>query len=315
MGISKKPLIIGVVAATIIIAVIAVYVVTRGDAPSENTAAENTSSSAATDEDSFVEQKQKNHEYHEYIEKLKKDPNYNFPGALIGNTQRTWPDKSGRIDDSGHKTPGQYSPDMFQQRPVWTPINHDGDLPKKSGLKDGFEGCKTPDKITLEGKTQQQYVNARYLVVNEQAGPTKMERGVPRGYAHSPQGAILATINMTYYGRPQEDEIGVELTKTLWKSSAKAQEDLFEDEAFMANYRPKILPSPNGFKVVQCSENIIVVETICYAQDMQLITRIPMVWKDGDWQANLSGAADNQAYQESKYSGLKKEDFAEISYS
>ena len=30
MGISKKPLIIGVVAATIIIAVIAVYVVTRG---------------------------------------------------------------------------------------------------------------------------------------------------------------------------------------------------------------------------------------------------------------------------------------------
>ena len=83
----------------------------------------------------------------------------------------------------------------------------------------------------------------------------------------------------------------------------------------MANYRPKILPSPNGFKVVQCSENIIVVETICYAQDMQLITRIPMVWKDGDWQANLSGAADNQTYQESKYSGLKKEDFAEISYS
>lgn len=313
MDTSKKPLVIGVVAVTIIIAVIAVYVLTKGDSPrSENTAAENTSST--TGEDS-VEQKQKNHEY---IEKLKKDPNYNFPGALIGNAQRTWPDKSGKIDDSGHKTPGQYSPDMFQQRPVWTPINHDGDLPKKSGLKDGFEGCKNPDKITLEGKTQQQYVNARYLVVNEQSGPTKMERGVPRGYAHSPQGAILATINMTYYGRPQEDEIGVELTKTLWNSSVKAQEDLFEDEAFMANYRPEILPSPNGFKVTQCSENIIVVETICYAQDMQLVTRIPMVWKGGDWQADLSGAADNQAYQESESSKLEKEgkkDFAEISYS
>ena len=59
MGISKKPLIIGVVAATIIIAAIAVYVVTRGDAPSENTAAENTSSSAATDEDSFVNKNKK----------------------------------------------------------------------------------------------------------------------------------------------------------------------------------------------------------------------------------------------------------------
>ena len=54
----------------------------------------------------------------------------NYPGAMLGNTQRTWPDPlRGFYDDTPHATPGTYSVDWVWQRPVWTPVNHDGDFP------------------------------------------------------------------------------------------------------------------------------------------------------------------------------------------
>lgn len=111
-----------------------------------------------------------------------------LPGAAVGNKQRTWPSFGDKYDDSSHATPGQTSAFWWKQRPVWTPNNHDGDFPKQADLKESMKQCDKPDSITLEGKPQQQYVNARYLVVNDEAGPTKSVRGVPRGYAHTPQG-------------------------------------------------------------------------------------------------------------------------------
>lgn len=144
----------------------------------------------------------------------------NLPGAAVGNKQRTWPSILGEYDDSAHATPGKTSASWMHQRPVWTPINHDGDFPKKSDLKNSMAQCDKPDSITLDGKTQQQYANARYLVVNDQAGPTKSVRGVPRGYAHTPQGAIVSAINTVTYGRPDVgDEVGYEAEKQLWATS------------------------------------------------------------------------------------------------
>lgn len=224
-------------------------------------------------------------------------------GALIGNTQRTWPDDSGRYDDRAHAKPGEYSPDMFFNRPVWTPINHDGDFPDRATLREG----KCQGWNPLEGKTQQQYVNARYMVVNEQAGPTKAINGIPNGYSHSPQGAVVAALNVSTFGPDGGDEIGKEAYEQLWSTSdgAKKLRDTwgFGDEAMFATHRYTTIGAPSGYKIVNCTDSLVVVDVATSIKantddgEAYLVMRVPMKWVDGDWRPDFSGASDEQKSQ------------------
>lgn len=232
-------------------------------------------------------------------------PGENLPGAMVGNTQRSWPDPQGRFDDTPHATPGTYSADWMKQRPVWTPRNHDGDLPSRESLREGMEDC---DKgtVTLQGKTQQQYVNARYLVVNEAAGPSRLDKGVPRGYAHSPQGAVVAAMNVFGYGFPaQGDEIGQEIDKAYWSTSASVQDELkFQGKSSewgLKNSRARLIPSADAFAVKECSPNVVVVEVAFIEPDSlkgtaasqgDSVARVPMFWRNNDWQPDFSGSGD-----------------------
>ncbi len=240
-------------------------------------------------------------------------------GAMIGNTQRSWPDVTGAFDDTPHSTPGQYSVDMHWQRPVWTPLKHDGDLPSSDQLKEGMDACASPEAVTLQGKTQQQYVNARFLVVNEQAGPTTMTKGVPGGYAHSPQGAVLAAINQTGYGLPaQGDEIGEEIDKELWSTSKKVAEDrefsnLPNDREGMEYSRPDTIWGANGYRIITCSPDVMVVE-VMYKVPVDgaehTVGRVPLFWRDGDWRPDFMGPADEQQARTS----VSDDGFTEVVY-
>ena len=231
----------------------------------------------------------------------------NLPGAMVGNKQRTWPDPRHRFDDSAHAQPGTYSADWMKQQPVWTPRNHDGDLPKKDSLKEGMEKC-SKGEVNLAGKTQQQYVNARYLVVNDQAGPSRLEKGVPRGYARSPQGAVVAAMNLFGYGQfAQGDEVGQEVDRALWKSSASAQQERqfqkldSQSQWGLENSRALLYPGADRYTVKTCSSDLVVVE-VGFTEPEQtkanpdsegdLAYRVPMFWRNGDWQPDFSGSAD-----------------------
>ncbi|WP_426722048.1 hypothetical protein [Corynebacterium auriscanis] len=246
----------------------------------------------------------------------------NYPGAMVGNTQRTWPDPSGDLDDTPHAEPGTYSADWMKQQPVWTPRNHDGDLPKKESLKEGMDKCDKGE-VSLEGKTQQQYVNARYLVVNDQAGPSRLDKGVPRGYAHSPQGAVVAAMNLAGYGvYAQGDGIGQEIDKALWTTSKTAQEkrqSLALDSSSqrdLENSRAIMHPGADKFSVKTCSPNLVVVE-VAFTEgeatksnpdsEGDLVFRVPMFWRDGDWKPDFSGSADDMmVVQNADLSSYKK---------
>ena len=226
----------------------------------------------------------------------------NYPGAMLGNTQRTWPDPAGLFDDSRHATPGTYSVDPFFQRPVWTPINHDGDFPSSTS-DGGWDQCKDPGAISLAGKTQQQYVNARYLIVNDQAGPTRLERGVPRGYAHSPQGAVVAAMNLGAYGvMRQGDEVGEEIDKELWQSLASYQEaharrKVEWTKERMQESRAGVVPAITHYRIQTCSEQAMVVDVSVFfpkLKDQQEAIRMPLFWRDGDWQPDFTGVKRSQ---------------------
>ncbi|WBT09399.1 hypothetical protein PAB09_03475 [Corynebacterium sp. SCR221107] len=279
---SSRTWLIAAVAALVVVAIVAVVVLTRSGDNSDNPQAQSPSTSApATSGTSAASET-------------------NYPGAMVGNTQRTWPDPSGLIDDSAHATPGTWSVDFAFQRPVWTPINHDGDLPSKGDLVDGgFEQCSTGN-VVLGGSTTQQYVNGRYLVVNSEAGPSRMNNGVPAGFAHSPQGAIALALNAAAYGvGGLGDGIGEEIDKAWWSTYETLQEDrefrgLNKPTYDHTKNRPRLLPAPGYYEVTQCNENVVVVEVghdFRMTGDGGIKVAIPVYWRNGDWVPDLSGQA------------------------
>lgn len=239
----------------------------------------------------------------------------NQPGAKIGNTQRSWPHLLKGDVDSQHAIPGRYSADILG-RPVWTPINHDGDFSASDDVEHSTspQACssRTPD---LPGKTQIQYVNARYLVVNDKYGPTRMVEGVPEGYSRNQFGAVLATMNQIIYGTPaQGDEIGYKIDEKLWSTSqyvAKQREfKKLGEHGPNDDSRAEMYPAVSGFRVVSCSDDVVTVDVAIWFSDTLPVTvgRVPMFWRDGDWHADFSGVADKQMTQpdEKNLNGFSK---------
>lgn len=224
----------------------------------------------------------------------------NSPGAMIGDTARSWPDENGEFDDSAHAEPGTWSVDWMHQRPVWTPDDPEGDLPNESDLRHGgFDQCQGGD-VQLTGTTQQQWVYARYLAVNDQAGPTRLDDGVPAGFAHSPQGAVMLALNAVGYGiGGQGDGVGETIDAAWWSTYETLQEDrefrgLNKPDYDHTRNRPQSMPAPGFYNVVSCSENVVVVEVgldFTAAGQPAMKTTIPVYWRDGDWVPDLSGQA------------------------
>lgn len=217
------------------------------------------------------------------------------PGARSGVDQRSWPDPLGIYDDSSHSTPGEWSVDIYYQRPVWTPVDFEGDFPDKSALVDGgFEQCSTGD-AELEGITQQ-YVYGRYLPVSEQSGPTRMDNGVPSGYAHSPQGAVLFALAAASYGIPGlGDEIGDAVDEKWWSSYERLQAEKENQADYDKSViRAKMMPPPGFYNIVECTESVVVVEVgmdFTSTDGGTVTTTIPLYWRDGGWVPDVSGAA------------------------
>ena len=219
------------------------------------------------------------------------------PGARIGVDQRTWPDPAGVYDDSAHSTPGQWSVDYLYQRPVWTPRDFEGDLPEKRDLVNGgFDKCDSGD-VSLSGETQQQYVYGRYLPVNNHAGPSRMDGGVPAGYAHSPQGAVLFALALMSYGKPDAgDEVGFAIDDAWWSTYERLQETQagYTSREGLASARADMVPPPGFYRVVDCSESVAVVEVgidLTGTNGEALTTTLPLYWRDGDWELDLTGPA------------------------
>ncbi|WP_431638885.1 hypothetical protein ACP8NE_03345 [Corynebacterium ulcerans] len=251
-------------------------------------------------------------------QKTQETSNVGIPAATIGNEQRSWPDPIGRFDDRVHSTPGSYSVDMLG-RQVWTPVAHDGDLPHRDSFGKGMTGCDAAQNIELAGKTQIQYVNARYLVTNDEAGPTVSTRGIPAVYAKTPQGAVLAAMNLFGYGLyGSEDEIGHEAYAALWQSSETMKSDWqkqgLENREPSKNARAIPVLAPGGYRVVSCGSDTAVVEVLSAAEGSaglsQYVSRAPMVWNGHDWEADFRGSAD--ALMVRNFDG--KEPFHKVAY-
>ena len=295
----NRNLIIGaVVAVVVIIGLVVGLTMSGGDQTNENSAPE--TDTTATNPPSESGSEGEGAKYDEIM-----------PGAYLGNDQRHWPRENPYfIDDAEWGDPGSYHTDFFG-RPLWVPRNHNGDLPEKSQKKDAPGQC---NDVELKGKTQQQYVNGRFMAVNEFAGPFAFDYSgaFPEQYAHSPAGAIIAAFNAWSYGWENSDDVGVISAYHLWDSPA--MDELAKKE--FDNYADiQTHEVPVGYKLVSCSEDIVVVELQTNSfegeRDTTGTVRLPMVWKKNMWVATLS-ASDEKTYVKADVPKEDVEDFTGV---
>lgn len=305
---SRQGLIASIIGVIVVVAVVAVLIITTSNNSSDSseptfTQAPGTASSAPQAEET------------------------NTPGARLDSEQRSWPDPSGYFDDTSLSTPGTTSVDPLYKRPAHVPINHDGDLPDSEDLVNSMDTC-SQKPVVLTGKTQQQYVNARFLAVNDQAGPTTMINDVPGGYAHSPQGAIMAALNQLGYGLyGVGDEVGYEIDKKLWSTSAKAQSEIPDpskrSQSSRDYSRAPQLSISWGYKVITCSPDVMVIEDLMLAPEElpdsrsegNMSSTVTLQWKDNDWVPNFTGNADAGIARTKTVPDESVDDYTEVALS
>lgn len=283
--IKKRWIFAGGFAVVIIVALITAFLVGEDPKDTDDTAQTPAETTEAAPEESTTDNE---------------GPTEEWPGAAFDNTQRHWPRNTLDFDDSSWGNPGSYATDRVG-RPLWVPEEHDGDLPDASNRKDDPGKCTD---VELEGKTQQQYVNGRFMAVNESAGPFKTDGGVPWTYAHSPQGAVMAAMNAySWINLSNRDQMGMWGAEMKWESPMRDEviRKSADNTADIATAE-----SPASFRIKSCSDDVVVVQVAQAMQDDTMpatVMEIPMIWKDvhrregegKDWQAVMSAEAEDNA--------------------
>ena len=107
-------------------------------------------------------------------------------------------------------------------------------------------------------------------------------------------------LNALSYGLPGAgDGIGEEIDAAWWTTYEGAQKDrefrgLNKPEYDHSKWRPMTSMAPSFYRVVECSENVVVVEVghdFTKAGGETASMTIPLYWRDGDWIPDLTGQA------------------------
>ncbi|WP_067722616.1 hypothetical protein [Nocardia yamanashiensis] len=134
-------------------------------------------------------------------------------------------------------------------------------------------------------------------------GPTRLENGLAVGYSHTPQGAVLASAQITYRlnARPADRELYVRQVRV------SAQQVTAYDQALAESRLPKQQPekvtrylvAPDAFQVENYADDMAIVRLAArgpVVENRQLwaAVRLIMVWDAGDWRLKPSTSKSSQ---------------------
>ncbi|BAD58523.1 hypothetical protein IU443_11185 [Nocardia farcinica] len=123
-------------------------------------------------------------------------------------------------------------------------------------------------------------------------GPARLEEGQAVGYAHTPQGAVLAAAQITYRlnARPADRELYVRQVRVSAQQLAAYDRALEEDR--LPEQQPERITryfvAPDAFQVESYADDLAVVRFASRApavdgRQLWVALRLVMVWEAGDW--------------------------------
>lgn len=171
-------------------------------------------------------------------------------------------------------------------RQVMVPINGVGfPLPQDTSASKGFDD---PTSFTTAPAGMMWQQTAQIVTpFSTSDGPTRMDGTVPRGFAHTPAGAALASA--TYTWRMMDGQLAMELVEKAIDPETESYAEISSAAGEMGpNDSPgKNVPRPSAFKVdpETCTPERCAPTATVKQLDGSTVT-IPMMaveWQDGDW--------------------------------
>ncbi|MGF3140992.1 hypothetical protein [Streptomyces diastaticus] len=157
------------------------------------------------------------------------------------------------------------------------PAEDDGTCPRTTATD---ETPSAAPKVTWD------LVEGLALPVSESAGPHRTDGDVARCYAHSPEGALIAAVQISSRMVVAEDWAEVMREQVLMDDV----EDLIEQREEYEADAPDVAPAPGelgqvaGYQWVTATEDLAVVDLVNrFEGDRLQVSTVTMRWQDGDW--------------------------------
>ncbi|MGY5204474.1 hypothetical protein [Nocardia gipuzkoensis] len=166
-----------------------------------------------------------------------------------------------------------------------------------------------PDWLTAapEGTTEPhgwQRVYGASVPFSTSDGPTRIEDDLAVGYAHTPQGAVLAAAQITYRlnARPADRDLYVRQVRVSAQQIAAYDKALADDR--LPEQQPETVTryfvASDAFKVDDYADDLAIIRLatrgpVMDGKQLWAATRLVMVWDAGDWRLKPSTTNNSQA--------------------
>lgn len=146
-------------------------------------------------------------------------------------------------------------------------------------------------------------------------GPARIENGLAVGYSHTPQGAALASAQITYRlnARPADRELYVRQVRV------SAQQVAAYDQALADSRLPKQQPqkvtqylvAPDAFQIENYADDMAIVRLaargpVVDGRQLWAAVRLIMVWDAGDWRLKPAASRTSQTEYVDSLAGWTK---------
>ncbi|WP_228001590.1 hypothetical protein [Nocardia australiensis] len=216
---------------------------------------------------------------------------------------------SGSAAPAGSGTSGFGSPevDLLGRRvdvpnnPAGQPLPQDPAQQRKSSDADWLTAA--PAGTTSAGGWQRVY--GASVPFSTSDGPTRVEDDLAVGYAHTPQGAVLAAAQITYRlnARPADRDLYVRQVRVSAQQIAAYDKALSQDR--LPEQQPekvtRYFVASDAFKVENYADDLAIIRLatrgpVVDGRQLWAALRLVMVWDAGDWR--LKPATSNSSQTE-----------------
>lgn len=180
---------------------------------------------------------------------------------------------------------------------VYIPSAADGEVLTNKLASSEMQECDPMAVPRVPIETRVEEIDSRYFLFTTTDGPSKIEKGLPVGYSHTPAGAATAMYNASVALIPVDTD-----GKTFVRSDA-ARERLADPELDplpmdeVGGYSKEGAAFPFYFRVLSCNQDAITLEIAnAYGATTEPIAavRMQMVWRDNDWRVNVAAPIETR---------------------
>ncbi|MFE9328265.1 hypothetical protein ACIHDR_46015 [Nocardia sp. NPDC052278] len=189
--------------------------------------------------------------------------------------------------------------DQFGRR-VDIPNNPDGQLREQSTRQKriGDHDWLTAAPAGLREQGGWQRIHGAVVPISSSDGPTRIQDGVPGGYARTPQGAALAASMSVYQVGARPGDRAVLRARMVLTSADQASFDDMIAKGKLPRQQPEVvtraLIAHDAFRIDTYADDLAIVRlavrgTTTATERSWVTVTVPMVWYDDDWRLRGSG--------------------------